>query len=372
MSHHGFLRCLAFGATLAVCSAASAQIHCDPLTPAQPRDMALTVTGKIDEALLKFVNKQGAIEGTYTEASKDILKEYPNADRLFLWSRMLYLYCENIRISSLTDEQKISALNDIARRIDSPQPQQGEHLLDPPILQFGMTRGQVLTLLRARTPLSLADNNRFITALRALTVGREPGSIPEGSQNVIRANARLFELQGEGIYGFDRNDRLSWMTIWNLCARDIHEFSNPEGVHPSYFEWASLKDDGDHDMIDCPPILELKGRLSSRFGMPSSTMSDTNFGAKLPDNVQICHDLFELPTSVCFGATASRNDNKYRFLAQDRITPVDLTLRTLRYSATHGRMTKIRERRVAVLTVSNSSAEPIPPVITGNLWLYLQ
>src|SRR5947209_3256237 len=228
------LRAIAYFAMSAFSTSAFGQVNCEPLRPTPPQNITSEATGKIDATLGRFANVYGTIEGTYREATNDVLKDYPSADRLFLWSRMLYLYCENIRRSSLTDDQKITALDNVARRIDNPPPQQGEYLLDPPILQFGMTMEQVRVVLRARGPRGFTENNQIIVGLQAMSVGRNPDSTAGGSRTTLLANASLFGLQGEGTYGFDQNGRLSWVSVWNVCARDKHQFLNAADVHPSY------------------------------------------------------------------------------------------------------------------------------------------
>jgi hypothetical protein len=361
---------------LTLSTAAFAQLNCDPLKPTPPQNISLEVTGRIDTTLQKFVSLGGTIEGTYREAAIDVLKDYPDAGRLFLWSRMLYLYCENIRSSSLTDSEKLSALNSIALRIDSPPPQQGEYLLDPPILQFGMTTPQVRTMLAARNPRGFAENNQIIIGLQALFAERAIESTPGHSAHVIQANATLFGLQGEAAYGFDQNDRLSWVSVWNVCARDKHEFSNAPDIDPSYLEWRAHKDIGINDAVDCSQIIGLWDKLRSRFGEPLKSNEDDFAHGLRPSDSLICDDLYQNGLVTCSQQKSSRAVGNYRFIAKDRLTPIDLTVKTLRYSALRNGdrdgMTRIRERKVAILTISSpTGATPLAPVVTGVFYMYL-
>jgi len=352
-----------------------AEVSCEPLRPTPPQNINTAVFGRIDSKIQRFTDNGGgrAIEGAYTELVTDVLKEYPSADRLYLWGRMLYLYCENIRASALSDREKITTLNDIARRIDNPPPPSGDSLLDPPILQVGMTRAQVQFMMRARDPKGFADIDQTIVALQSFFVNRHPSAIPRGSESVISAAAKLFGVNGHGHYGFDQNDRLSWVNVWNICTRDKHEFANARDVHNSWLVWRDHKDIGIDDAIACDKLTHVITELKSGYGEP--VMSDTGSQrGSVPSESEICYDLYMNPVVTCARFGVSKWIEKHRFLASDRITAIDLSIVTLRYSALKegSGMTKFRERKSIVLTVSNPSGPaPIPPVVSGLFFRYL-
>jgi hypothetical protein len=235
-----------------------------------------------------------------------------------------------------------------------------------------MTKGQVRILLRARNPQGFAEINQTIVGLRAMSVGRSPDSIPGGNRTTLLANASLFGLQGQGTYGFDENDRLSWVTVWNICARDNDS---------RYSEWRTHKDIGIDDAVECSRISGLYDVLTARFGVPISTDSDDRERGPLPPDSAICSDLFDFGGATCSQYKSSRRIEKNRFVGKDRVTPIDLMVRTLRYSAQlDGKdlfgesrvVTKIRERKAAVLTVSSpAGANPIQPVVSGFFFMYL-
>jgi hypothetical protein len=104
------------------CSVCHAEINCEPLRPNPPRNISRETAGKIDlkvdTIFKKFANAGGTIDGAYIEVSDDVLKEYPNADKLYMWDRLIYLTCENIRNGRGSDAEK--QLNNLMDRIGRP------------------------------------------------------------------------------------------------------------------------------------------------------------------------------------------------------------------------------------------------------------
>lgn len=107
-------------ALLGLASPVHGQINCEPLKPHAPKDLDMEATGKIDGKLQRLISLGGTIDGSYKEASRDVLKEYPNADKLYLWDRLIYLNCESLRVLSIPDNQKFDKLNALMDRIGRP------------------------------------------------------------------------------------------------------------------------------------------------------------------------------------------------------------------------------------------------------------
>src|SRR5439155_23979398 len=86
-------------------------------------NLSQEIVGKIDAKMKgltgRLLDIGGNIDGTYKEVSTDILKDYPNADRLYLWDRTLYLYCVVIIQSRLSDGDKA---NRIEKLMDKAHP----------------------------------------------------------------------------------------------------------------------------------------------------------------------------------------------------------------------------------------------------------
>src|SRR5947209_15639921 len=79
--------------------------QCDPLKPTPPQNISQEIVGKfeakVDGLARRLVTVGGNIDGTFREVTKDVLKEYPNADRLYMWARTLYLFCVTVSGSRL-------------------------------------------------------------------------------------------------------------------------------------------------------------------------------------------------------------------------------------------------------------------------------
>jgi hypothetical protein len=97
---------------------------CDPLKPNSPRDTSQEIVGKIDakvEGLAKRLFAGGAsIDGTVRDASNDVLKDYPNADKLYVWDRVLYMFCIQISKSSQGDAEKLEEIRKLIGLFGKP------------------------------------------------------------------------------------------------------------------------------------------------------------------------------------------------------------------------------------------------------------
>jgi hypothetical protein len=106
-------------------SAASAD-QCDPLKPTTPQNISQEVIGKfeakVDGLAKRLVTIGGNIDGTYREITTDVLKEYPNADGLYMWGRTLYLFCVTISGSRLSDAEKLDRIERLILRSQTPPP----------------------------------------------------------------------------------------------------------------------------------------------------------------------------------------------------------------------------------------------------------
>ncbi|BFT30561.1 hypothetical protein D210916BOD24_17370 [Alteromonas sp. D210916BOD_24] len=87
-------------------------INCVPLEPKGGQDIDLdtkgSIDGKIKGAMSKIVGLEVDIDGAYSLVRRETLKEYPDANQLYIWERLLFLNCEVINESEMTDSQKLS------------------------------------------------------------------------------------------------------------------------------------------------------------------------------------------------------------------------------------------------------------------------
>ncbi len=109
---------------LAASAGASLANDCDPLRPNAPRNISQEMAGKIDAKVDGFARRilsaDANVDGTYKQISSDVLKEYPNADQLYLWERTLYLFCITIEKSGLTGSEKMTRIDGLMDRLKQP------------------------------------------------------------------------------------------------------------------------------------------------------------------------------------------------------------------------------------------------------------
>ncbi|MBO9473428.1 hypothetical protein J7413_07740 [Shimia sp. R10_1] len=126
-----FVTCIIATVISIFCSKAYA-LDCTPLEPTPPEDQSIQITGTIDAEVSGILGKltgAGAdLEGAYSEISKNVLSEFPNADKLFMWSKLVYLRCEFIKNSGETDEVKDRQLEKLEDRFFSGPPEEASLL----------------------------------------------------------------------------------------------------------------------------------------------------------------------------------------------------------------------------------------------------
>jgi hypothetical protein len=104
-----------------------AAIQCDKLQPVPPQDVDRTYSGKLNAAVdgwfAKLAKVDGGAEGTYHDVSSNVLMQFPQADRLYVWDRVLYLKCQLIANSrDLSTTEKLRAVDDLADRFNTLPP----------------------------------------------------------------------------------------------------------------------------------------------------------------------------------------------------------------------------------------------------------
>lgn len=102
-------------------------IDCTALKPEPPKNTDQTITGglngKIDGAFAKLAGITATAEGNYRSVSTYVLKELPQADKVYMWERVLYLQCQLMAESrKLTDIQKQETLKVLFQQALSAPP----------------------------------------------------------------------------------------------------------------------------------------------------------------------------------------------------------------------------------------------------------
>ncbi len=113
--------------TLGLTGTSASALDCAPLKPTPPQNTDTTFIGKLDASVggvFAKIAKLGAnVEGTYKDVVNNIMPEFPNADRLYMWERVLFLQCQLIAESTtLTDKEKIQFVGKLYLKTGSPPP----------------------------------------------------------------------------------------------------------------------------------------------------------------------------------------------------------------------------------------------------------
>jgi len=118
---------LALGAGAVAIAPVHAAVQCDALQLLPPRNTDRTFTGKLDAAVdgwfSKLAKVDGGAEGTYRDVSTYVLEQFPQADKLYVWERVIYLKCQLIAGSAdLSTKDKLEAVDQLLTQFNSPPP----------------------------------------------------------------------------------------------------------------------------------------------------------------------------------------------------------------------------------------------------------
>ncbi|MER9163625.1 hypothetical protein [Mesorhizobium sp. M0715] len=99
-------------------------LDCTGLTPQPPKDTTQSFTGKLDASVdglfAKLASVGTKVEGTYVEVAKNVLVNFPEADKLYMWERVLFLQCQLIGdANDLSSKEKLQMVTDLYPKIDS-------------------------------------------------------------------------------------------------------------------------------------------------------------------------------------------------------------------------------------------------------------
>jgi len=88
---------------------ALANPECDALKPQKSKDIEDKFKGKLEGKIGLLVGRLAggkvSLDGEYSRLEKDVLKDYPKSDKLYVWQNVIYLIC--IQPNSKIDFQKL-------------------------------------------------------------------------------------------------------------------------------------------------------------------------------------------------------------------------------------------------------------------------
>ena len=101
------MRLILAAAIAALASGALADDRCDPLKPDSAANVTDSFKGKVEGdikgVVSKFVGASADIAGEFEHLQEDTLKDYPDANKLYVWQRIIYLACvdSNVDVNHL-------------------------------------------------------------------------------------------------------------------------------------------------------------------------------------------------------------------------------------------------------------------------------
>ena len=100
---------------------------CGRLQPLPPQNTDRSYTGKLTAAVdgwfAKLARVNGGAEGTYHDISQNVLPQFPDADRLYVWDRVIFLKCQLIMgAPDLSTRDKLLAVDQLASQFDQRPP----------------------------------------------------------------------------------------------------------------------------------------------------------------------------------------------------------------------------------------------------------
>lgn len=120
--------CIAFVIFSNLLSYSVLALDCKPLEPrgGEQSDTRFEgrVEGAVDGLFAKIAGVNLDIEGAYRDIQQDVLKEYPDADRLYIWERLIYLQCQLLNESGLTNQAKIEQFNTLMDKLVTGPPRE--------------------------------------------------------------------------------------------------------------------------------------------------------------------------------------------------------------------------------------------------------
>jgi hypothetical protein len=118
---------------LAFAAAPAEAFDCSDLKPVPPKNESTSFTGKLDASVDSFFAKLASagakVDGTYSKVATNVLAEIPNADRIYMWERVLFLNCQLLaEANDISNEKKLQMVADLYAKFGSaPPPLTSEH-----------------------------------------------------------------------------------------------------------------------------------------------------------------------------------------------------------------------------------------------------
>ena len=100
---------------------------CSDLKPTPPRNENISFTGKVDASVdglfAKLASVGTKVEGTYSQVATNVLLQIPNADKLYMWERVLFLNCQLLsEAKDMPSDKKLQMVGELYTKFGSQPP----------------------------------------------------------------------------------------------------------------------------------------------------------------------------------------------------------------------------------------------------------
>jgi ankyrin repeat protein len=195
--------------SLLTCLVSSAvALDCSPLVPRTGANQEIQfegkLTGKVDGIFYKLGGVGVELDGVYSEVTNDVLKEYPDASRTYIWERLIFLQCELLAEAKLNDSDRLKHFNGLVKMfLNGPPTDAASRFVQLEALVNAASAGfdeRVLELIELKASpdsknsfgksalLAAVENNYHSTVALLLKKGADPNmkaKLNKGSSNEI-------------------------------------------------------------------------------------------------------------------------------------------------------------------------------------------
>jgi hypothetical protein len=112
---------------LFIASTPAAALDCSYLKPTPPANENIVFTGKVDASVddlfARVAPEETNVEAAYEKVATNVLSEIPNADKNYMWQRVLFLDCRALsEAKDVPVGKKVLVVGELRSKYGSPPP----------------------------------------------------------------------------------------------------------------------------------------------------------------------------------------------------------------------------------------------------------
>lgn len=117
-----------------IASSPAHALDCRLLRPKGGGNVSEELKGEIDGRIQGMVGRilgvQAEFQGTYLRIEEDVLNKYPNADKLYIWERVIFGFCQSLSESNISDQEKLDQWIRLLELYQLGPPEHGQSTLE--------------------------------------------------------------------------------------------------------------------------------------------------------------------------------------------------------------------------------------------------